>query len=57
MPTGSLLFCFLVSAASLHAQAVTGTILGTVRDSTGATVPNVAVTITSTSQGLSRTLN
>jgi hypothetical protein len=36
---------FLLGNASLHAQAVTGTILGTVTDPTGAVVPNAQVTI------------
>ena len=41
--------------ASLAAQAVTGTILGTVTDDTGAVLPGVTVTVTHTDTGLVRT--
>jgi hypothetical protein len=44
------------SLTSLNAQAVSGTILGSVRDSTGGTVPDVPVTIVSTDTGLTRTV-
>ena len=40
---------------SLAAQAVTGTILGTVTDDTGAVLPGVTVTVTHTDTGLVRT--
>ena len=47
---GFTLMILLTSAASLLGQAgQTGTILGTVTDSTGAVVPGVAVTVTNTS--------
>jgi hypothetical protein len=38
------------------AQAVTGTILGTVKDTTGAVVPGATVTVTNTGTGFSRAL-
>jgi carboxypeptidase family protein/TonB-dependent receptor-like protein len=38
------------------AQAVTGTILGTVTDSSGAVVPGATVTLTNTATGVSRTV-
>src|SRR3982750_4649519 len=41
---------------SAAAQAVTGTILGTVTDTTGAVMPGATVTLTHTGTGLSRTL-
>jgi len=50
--------CMFALAARLvpaAAQTVTGTILGTVRDSTGAVVPRSLVTLQETSTGLSRT--
>ena len=43
-------------AAAAAAQAVTGTILGTVVDSTGAVVAGAKVTITNTGTGLTRTV-
>ena len=44
---------FLLSAPVLFGQAgATGTILGTVTDSTGAVVPNVKVTVTNTATGV-----
>jgi hypothetical protein len=51
----------LVIAACMHpawlgAQAVTGTILGTVTDSTGAIMPGATVTLTNAGTGLVRTL-
>jgi hypothetical protein len=42
--------------ASLAAQAVTGTILGSVTDTTGGVVPGATVTLTNTGTGLTRTL-
>jgi hypothetical protein len=40
----------------LAAQAVTGTVLGTITDSTGAAVPGATVTLTNLGTGLTRTL-
>ena len=50
-----LLLAVLVCPAMAAAQAVTGTILGTVRDATGAVVPGAIVTLHETATGLSRT--
>ncbi len=44
----------LLSAAMLYGQAVNGTLIGTVTDSTGASVPNSKVTITEANTGVSR---
>ncbi len=44
-----------LSAVSLFAQFSTGTILGTVRDNTGAVIPGVTVTARNTGTGLTRT--
>ena len=41
---------------SLAAQSVTGTILGTVTDSTGAVIPGASVTLTHAGTGLVRTI-
>jgi hypothetical protein len=46
----SLLFLSFASAPAI-AQVTTGSILGTVHDSTGAVVPNASVTITDTAKG------
>jgi len=43
--------------ARAWAQAVTGTILGTVRDATGAALPHATVTLTHVATGLTRTAN
>jgi hypothetical protein len=43
--------------ASLAAQAVTGTILGTITDDTGAILPGATVTLRHTDTGLARTVN
>jgi hypothetical protein len=51
---GVILVASLIPA-SLAAQAVTGTILGTVTDDTGAVLPGVTVTVTHTDTGLVRT--
>lgn len=40
------LFCFALLAAGAQAQNTSGTISGTVKDKTGAVIPNVAVTAT-----------
>ena len=45
----SLLFC-----VGLYGQAVTGTVLGTVTDSSGAALPNAKVTLTEVNTGVSR---
>ena len=46
-----LLITFLLSVPGAHAQAVSGTIVGTITDPSGAFVPNAQVTITLTGQG------
>lgn len=43
--------------ASLAAQAVTGTILGTITDATGAVMPGATVTLKNTGTGLTRTIS
>jgi hypothetical protein len=48
------LLCFQPPSAS--AQAVSGTILGTVKDSSGAAVPGANVTVVNTGTGFSRTV-
>jgi hypothetical protein len=50
----TLVACLLPRAAA--AQAVTGTLLGTVTDATGAVLPGATVTVTNTETGFSRTL-
>src|SRR5207249_1623422 len=61
MKTIRLLYAvFLLATAGVglaFSQAVNGTLLGTVLDSTGAVVPNAQVTATETNTGLSRTTN
>jgi len=49
-----LIFAAGLLTASLAAQAVTGTILGTVTDTSGAAVPGATVTLTNTGTGLTR---
>ena len=51
----AFVYGFVFSAIAL-AQVTTGTISGTVRDSTGAVIPGVTVTLTSTEKGISRTV-
>jgi hypothetical protein len=41
---------FTLPACPVHAQTISGTVTGTVRDSSGAVVPNATVTITNTDQ-------
>ncbi len=48
-------FALLGMAATLGAQTATGQITGTVKDSTGAVVPGVAITVHSDLTGLTRT--
>ena len=55
-----LLFCTIAIAIcssniSLRAQVTSGTIYGTVKDNTGAVVPNAAVTVRGTQIGITRT--
>src|SRR5262245_14414870 len=52
---GCLTLTMFAWPTPLHAQAVTGTILGTVRDGSGAAVPGATVTLTNTGTGLVRT--
>src|SRR5450631_3292269 len=49
LPT--LLVALLLSSAFTFAQETTGTILGTVTDSSGAVIPNATVTLTNTERG------
>ena len=47
----SLLAVLLTIPLSLHAQQYSGTIVGTVRDSTGAAIPGATVTVINTGTG------
>src|SRR4051812_32521099 len=49
---GAILFCLTTSLA--FSQAVKGTLLGTVTDSSGSTAPNAKVTITDANTALTR---
>jgi hypothetical protein len=51
-----LALCFLSAAPRVLAQAVTGTIVGTVTDATGAVVPNATVVVSLTGQNVSHTI-
>ncbi len=50
----ALAVCLMPQPAA--AQAVSGTILGTVRDGTGAAIPGASVTVTNAATGLTRTV-
>src|SRR5438046_10474649 len=52
----TLKLCISVFTALAFAQITTGTISGTVTDSTGAVVPGVNVTLKSVEKGISRTV-
>src|SRR5450759_2146293 len=49
--TGGLLFFFFVTLATVFAQMPTATILGVVKDSSGAVVPDVALTVRNVDTG------
>src|SRR5580704_13977498 len=50
-----VVFLLLITAGSVSGQVVTGTLTGTVTDSTGATIPNAKVAITELSTNSERT--
>jgi hypothetical protein len=52
----SVALVLLLSAPAVRAQAVSGTILGTVQDSSGAAVPGASVTIVNSETGLTRSV-
>jgi len=52
----SVLFMFFALGVRAHAQAVTGTIVGTITDGTGAVVPNATVVVSLTGQNTSHTI-
>jgi hypothetical protein len=55
MPTGRILgvlLLMLLVSSCLFAQEITGSIAGTVKDSTGAVVPNATVTVTNTDKNV-----
>lgn len=53
LAAGVILLCLLLFTPTAHAQAVYGSILGTVTDPTGAVVPNATVTVTNVAKGTS----
>src|SRR5215472_10397820 len=53
----ALILLAAVSAVIAFSQAVNGSLLGTIMDSSGGTVPNAKVTITETQTGFSRATN
>src|SRR5688500_3738289 len=58
----SLFFVFaaivmsIAVTGSVHAQTVSGTLRGTIKDANGAVIPNATVTVLSTETGLERTV-
>ena len=50
-----LLLAGIISSHAAYAQSVYGTIVGAVRDSSGAALPAVTITVTNTGTGLVRT--
>ncbi|HWP84111.1 MAG TPA: TonB-dependent receptor [Terriglobia bacterium] len=52
----STFLCILGFNAVLHAQVITGTIAGSVRDGTGAVLPGASITVMNEDTGLSRSL-
>jgi uncharacterized surface anchored protein len=50
----ALVFVFQISVC---AQAVNGTVVGTIKDASGAVVPDAQVTITETSTNVTRSVN
>jgi hypothetical protein len=57
LKAGSMASLLLVAAICSFAQLPTGTILGSVKDATGATVPGATVTIQNIDTGVSRTVS
>ena len=53
-PIWIALVILVLSTATMWSQAVNGTMLGTITDATGASVPNAKVTILETNTGISR---
>src|SRR5581483_4052480 len=49
----SLLALLLLSASLLHAQYENGSVLGTIRDTSGSAIPGAEITITNTATGIS----
>ncbi len=49
----SLLALLLLSASLLHAQYENGSVLGTIRDTSGSAIPRAEITITNTATGIS----
>lgn len=49
---GALLALMAVSCLMAYSQAVSGTVLGTVTDASGAVVPNAKVTVTEVNTGI-----
>lgn len=52
----TLLVLFLATIVAAYAQAPGGTVLGTVKDESGAVIPNANITITNKATGLTRTV-
>lgn len=51
---GAFLAALVLAAPALHAQTATGQITGTIRDATGAVMPDVKVVVTNLQNGLTR---
>jgi Carboxypeptidase regulatory-like domain/TonB dependent receptor len=51
-----LLLAGIITSQPAHAQSVYGTIVGSVRDSSGGALPSVTITVTNTGTGLVRTV-
>lgn len=53
MKFSTTLLCFILSTFALHAQFDSATVLGTVKDASGASMPGVSVTLKNTGTGIS----
>jgi len=51
-----LIYVFVAGCLSLQAQSTFGTILGTVKDSSGAAIPGASVKITNTDENTAKVL-
>ena len=55
LPAASLLLALFVPAGAVWAQATSGDVVGTVKDTSGAVIPNAAISVTNEDTGIATT--